>query len=174
MVFNFLSKKSRTIAVKKNQIRKNNKIFQGKNLEKKITLEFLPKKSIFCVPDNCPPPSRENKDFFMQRGEAIIKKFWVNFQVFYEGGPAIPTYPSGLGNWDIIRQKLNTEQEKYLWDDKLDVLYFRGSRTSPERDGIIKLSRKRRDDVDAFYVPNQSQKSMEALKEAGMGPVVLV
>jgi hypothetical protein len=39
-----------------------------KFVEKNI-LEFLPEKSIFGAPNNCPPAPRENKEFFVHEGE---------------------------------------------------------------------------------------------------------
>lgn len=49
--------------------------------------------------------------------------------------------------------------EKWPWDKKYDKGYFRGSRTSPERDPLILLSRKEPDLVDAKYTKNQSWRS---------------
>ncbi|KAK7494005.1 hypothetical protein BaRGS_00014887 [Batillaria attramentaria] len=73
---------------------------------------------------------------------------------FWEGGPAVwPIYPTGLGRWDL------QEAEKWPWEKKLKKGFFRGSRTSEERDPLIRLSRKEPDLVDAQYSKNQAWKS---------------
>ncbi|VDI58881.1 protein glucosyltransferase [Mytilus galloprovincialis] len=79
---------------------------------------------------------------------------------FWEGGPAVwPIYPTGLGRWDEQRIIIPKAAEKWPWDKKYDKGYFRGSRTSPERDPLILLSRKEPDLVDAKYTKNQSWRS---------------
>ncbi|XP_069141741.1 protein O-glucosyltransferase 1-like [Argopecten irradians] len=79
---------------------------------------------------------------------------------FWEGGPAVwPIYPTGLGRWDEQREIIPREAEKWPWAAKLDKGYFRGSRTSSERDPLILLSRKHPDLVDAQYTKNQSWRS---------------
>ena len=55
---------------------------------------------------------------------------------FYEGGPAIKLYPTGLGRWDILRENLIKASEKYPWEKKKSKVFFRGSRTSDERESI--------------------------------------
>ena len=45
------------------------------------------------------------------------------------------------------------------FDSKLDVAFFRGSRTSDERDELVMLSRSDPDSVDARYTRNQAWKS---------------
>ncbi|XP_025108187.1 protein O-glucosyltransferase 1-like [Pomacea canaliculata] len=79
---------------------------------------------------------------------------------FWEGGPAVwPIYPTGLGRWDQQREILPREAEKWPWEEKLKKVFFRGSRTSSERDPLILLSRKEPDLVDAQYTKNQAWKS---------------
>lgn len=78
---------------------------------------------------------------------------------FWEGGPAISLYPTGLGRWDQHRISIKKASEKYPWEDKKDLGFFRGSRTSGERDPLILLSRKKMDLVDAQYTKNQAWKS---------------
>ncbi|XP_054829931.1 protein O-glucosyltransferase 1 [Eublepharis macularius] len=79
---------------------------------------------------------------------------------FWEGGPAVwPIYPTGLGRWDIMRDDLQGSAEKWSWKKKIPTAYFRGSRTSPERDPLILLSRENPDLVDAEYTKNQAWKS---------------
>lgn len=49
---------------------------------------------------------------------------------FWEGGPAISTYPTGLGRWDLMREKLSQAAKKHPWIQKNSRAFFRGSRTS--------------------------------------------
>lgn len=49
--------------------------------------------------------------------------------------------------------------EAFPWDKKLNKAFFRGSRTSAERDPIVLLSRERPDLIDAKYTKNQAWKS---------------
>ncbi len=61
---------------------------------------------------------------------------------FWEGGPAVwPLYPRGLGRWDLMREQLLQSAAKHPWDAKRRLAFFRGSRTSGERDPLILLSR---------------------------------
>nr|XP_054510542.1 protein O-glucosyltransferase 1 [Agelaius phoeniceus] len=79
---------------------------------------------------------------------------------FWEGGPAVwPIYPTGLGRWDLMREDLRRSAEKWPWKKKISKGYFRGSRTSPERDPLILLSRENPELVDAEYTKNQAWKS---------------
>ncbi|GAV02866.1 hypothetical protein RvY_13378 [Ramazzottius varieornatus] len=78
---------------------------------------------------------------------------------FWEGGPAIASYPRGLGRWDEMRERLSESSEKYQWENKKSVGFFRGSRTSGERDPLVLLSRRWPDLVDAKYTKNQAWKS---------------
>lgn len=48
---------------------------------------------------------------------------------------------------------------KTLWQDKVNKAFFRGSRTSSERDPLVLLSRENPDLVDAQYTKNQAWKS---------------
>ncbi|XP_067004527.2 O-glucosyltransferase rumi homolog [Anabrus simplex] len=78
---------------------------------------------------------------------------------FWEGGPAIGLYPRGLGRWDVHRKELKKEAERWPWKNKKPVAFFRGSRTSSERDSLVLLSREQPDLVDAKYTKNQAWKS---------------
>ncbi|XP_003219139.1 protein O-glucosyltransferase 1 [Anolis carolinensis] len=79
---------------------------------------------------------------------------------FWEGGPAVwPIYPTGLGRWDLMRQDLKSSSEKWPWRAKISKAFFRGSRTSAERDPLILLSRENPELVDAEYTKNQAWKS---------------
>ncbi|XP_043590819.1 O-glucosyltransferase rumi homolog [Bombus pyrosoma] len=80
---------------------------------------------------------------------------------FWEGGPAISLYPRGLGRWDEHRVSLDKASKNTLWEEKENKAFFRGSRTSSERDNLILLSRKKPNLVDAQYTKNQAWKSNE-------------
>ncbi|KAG8232607.1 hypothetical protein J437_LFUL010729 [Ladona fulva] len=80
---------------------------------------------------------------------------------FWDGGPAISLYPKGLGRWDLHRKQIAREADLWPWERKKSVAFFRGSRTSSERDPLILLSRERPDLVDAQYTKNQAWKSDE-------------
>ena len=80
---------------------------------------------------------------------------------FWCGGPAISLYPSGLGRWDQHRDSLAEAARATPWDRKLDLAMFRGSRTSSERDPLVRLSRVCPDMVDARYTKNQAWKSVK-------------
>ncbi|CAG4923410.1 unnamed protein product [Colias eurytheme] len=78
---------------------------------------------------------------------------------FWDGGPAISLYPTGIGRWDQHRLKITAAADKVTWDNKKEQAFFRGSRTSEERDALILLSRANPDLVDAKYTKNQAWKS---------------
>ncbi|XP_059183642.1 protein O-glucosyltransferase 1 [Centropristis striata] len=79
---------------------------------------------------------------------------------FWEGGPAVwPIYPTGLGRWDLMRDDLKKSAAQWPWKKKESRGFFRGSRTSPERDPLVLLSRDAPDLVDAEYTKNQAWKS---------------
>lgn len=68
-------------------------------------------------------------------------------------------YPRGLGRWDEHRESLEKASRSTPWQDKEDKGFFRGSRTSSERDSLVLLSRSDPDLVDAQYTKNQAWKS---------------
>uniref|UniRef100_A0A8C5DWT4 Glycosyl transferase CAP10 domain-containing protein n=3 Tax=Gouania willdenowi TaxID=441366 RepID=A0A8C5DWT4_GOUWI len=79
---------------------------------------------------------------------------------FWEGGPAVwPIYPTGLGRWDLMREELAQSAAQWPWNRKESKGFFRGSRTSPERDPLILLSRESPHVVDAEYTKNQAWRS---------------
>ncbi|XP_074027052.1 O-glucosyltransferase rumi homolog isoform X2 [Leptinotarsa decemlineata] len=78
---------------------------------------------------------------------------------FWEGGPAISLYPRGIGRWDNHRKKLGTIGNSSSWLEKIPKAFFRGSRTSAERDPLVLLSRENSSIVDAKYTKNQAWKS---------------
>jgi len=99
-----------------------------------------------------------------QQYSDIMYPVWA----FWCGGPAISLYPRGLGRWDQHRTSLGEAAEAWPWDQKLDTAMFRGSRTSGERDPLVRLSRECPSVVDAQYTKNQAWKS--AKDTLGMQP----
>ena len=62
----------------------------------------------------------------------------------------------GLGRWDLMRKNImNIADNKEPWEKKADVGFFRGSRTSRDRDPLILLSRKSPHLVNAKFTKNQ-------------------
>ncbi|KAG5669670.1 hypothetical protein PVAND_017553 [Polypedilum vanderplanki] len=80
---------------------------------------------------------------------------------FREGGPAIKLYPTGLGRWDQHRENLSKVADEFPWSKKKSKAFFRGSRTSDERDSLVLLSRLNPDLADAQYTKNQAWKSIK-------------
>ncbi|KAK9497368.1 hypothetical protein O3M35_004700 [Rhynocoris fuscipes] len=80
---------------------------------------------------------------------------------FWKGGPAIKLIPNGLGRWDLGRISMEKSAEKWPWFKKVEKGFFRGSRTSHERDTIVLFSRENPDLIDAEYTKNQAWKSDE-------------
>uniref|UniRef100_A0A023F7V1 Putative o-glucosyltransferase rumi n=1 Tax=Triatoma infestans TaxID=30076 RepID=A0A023F7V1_TRIIF len=80
---------------------------------------------------------------------------------FWKGGPAIKLIPQGLGRWDLGRQSLLKSAERWPWGNKVRKAFFRGSRTSSERDNIVLLSRANPSIADAAYTKNQAWKSVK-------------
>lgn len=79
---------------------------------------------------------------------------------FWAGGPAISLYPTGIGRWDLQRDIISkTAERTWTWNKKEPIGFFRGSRTSAERDPLILLSRSKPTLVDAQYTKNQAWKS---------------
>ncbi|XP_037947704.1 O-glucosyltransferase rumi-like [Teleopsis dalmanni] len=78
---------------------------------------------------------------------------------FWAGGPAISLYPTGIGRWDLLREEITKAAEKTPWAKKKSRGFFRGSRTSDERDALILLSRQNPDLLNAQYTKNQAWKT---------------
>lgn len=108
------------------------------------------------------PQSQSNIPVFsfskslLSRDTDILYPAWA----FWDGGPALGSvYPTGIGRWDIMRQTLNKARQAIPWSKKESRGFFRGSRTSSERDPLILLSRSRPDLLEAEYTKNQAWKS---------------
>ncbi len=77
---------------------------------------------------------------------------------FWCGGPAIDRYPVGIGRWDQMRERI--VKNAIDWTQKSSVAFFRGSRTSSDRDPLILMSRSKPDVIDAKYTANQAWRSL--------------
>ncbi|CAF2544058.1 unnamed protein product [Rotaria sp. Silwood2] len=92
----------------------------------------------------------------LSRDTDILYPAWS----FWDGGPALGSvYPTGIGRWDIMRQTLNKARQDIPWSKKESRGFFRGSRTSSERDPLVLLSRNHPELLDAQYTKNQAWKS---------------
>ncbi|KAM8707044.1 hypothetical protein ACLKA7_011191 [Drosophila subpalustris] len=85
---------------------------------------------------------------------------------FWAGGPATKLHPTGIGRWDLMREKLKTRASTIPWHEKQEIGFFRGSRTSDERDSLILLSRRMPELVEAQYTKNQAWKSLKDTLDA--------
>lgn len=84
----------------------------------------------------------------------IIYPAWT----FWSGGPAFEQYPTGLGRWDLIREHIVKYYQE--WETKETKAFFRGSRTSSQRDTLILLSRALPHLIEARYTKNQAWRSL--------------
>jgi protein glucosyltransferase len=80
---------------------------------------------------------------------------------FWSGGPAISLYPRGLGRFDIKRDSIIAAGVAKPWATRRDVSFFRGARTTPQRDAIVNFSNEHPDLMDAAYTPNYKKESGE-------------
>ncbi|KAL5518147.1 hypothetical protein EMCRGX_G003832 [Ephydatia muelleri] len=78
---------------------------------------------------------------------------------FWAGGPAISLEPIGLGRWDLKRDTVTRKALESPWNKKTPVAFFRGSRTSADRDPLVLFSRSHPHIVDAAYTKNQAWRS---------------
>ncbi|KAH8295135.1 hypothetical protein KR018_007704, partial [Drosophila ironensis] len=66
-------------------------------------------------------------------------------------GPLLQHYPHGLGRWDWMRKHLAAKAARIPWQSKKSVGFFRGSRSSTERDSVVMASKTYPHLVDAQY-----------------------
>ncbi len=79
---------------------------------------------------------------------------------FWKGGPCLAKVERQcLGRWDLKRKYMLAEENHIKFEDKKDIVFFRGSRTSNERDPLVKIGLKYPNKVDAKYVKNQAWRS---------------
>jgi len=77
---------------------------------------------------------------------------------FWKGGPCTSTEKGCLGRWDLKRVSMPKKASK--WDDTRRISFFRGSRTSAERDPLVKLGIEHPDKIEAKYTKNQAWRSL--------------
>jgi len=77
---------------------------------------------------------------------------------FWAGGPCVSTEKNCLGRWDLKRAGM-MDSHVIPWEDKKKIAFFRGSRTSDERDPLIRIGQKHPKLVEARYTKNQAWRS---------------
>eukprot|EP01134_Creolimax_fragrantissima_P003558 CFRG3558T1 len=102
--------------------------------------------------------SNRHPIFSFSRNTKYIDIMYPNWS-FYKGGPCIKSEPECLGRWDLKIESMTKASRTFPWAEKEEVAFFRGSRTSKERDPLIQLSRSHPHLVKARYVKNQSWRS---------------
>ena len=80
---------------------------------------------------------------------------------FWSGGPAISLYPRGLGRFDIKRDSIIAAGVAKPWAARKGLGFFRGARTTPQRDAIVRFSNEHPDLLNASYTPNYKKESGE-------------
>ena len=107
--------------------------------------------------------------FSFSKGEHYLDILYPAW-AFWAGGPAIDTFPTGIGRWDQLSRKIIDNQG--TWQSKKSIVFFRGSRTSEERDPLILLSRKHPGVIDAQYTKNQAWRSKKDTLGQEPAPIV--
>ena len=80
---------------------------------------------------------------------------------FWGGGPFISVEPNhGLGRWDKKREAMIAAGEATPWERKKPQAFFRGSRTTPQRDPLVRLTTTRPELAHAHYTKNQASRSL--------------
>ena len=80
---------------------------------------------------------------------------------FWGGGPFISVEPNhGLGRWDKKREAIMEAGAAVPWEKKVPKAFFRGSRTTPQRDPLVKLTTARPDLAYAHYTKNQATRDL--------------
>ena len=64
----------------------------------------------------------------------------------------------------MMTKRITTVADNQPWNKKADIGFFRGSRTSRDRDPLILLSRKKPHLVDAKFTKNQVRSGRNELK----------
>ena len=99
------------------------------------------------------------------RDEKVGGPFWDIMYpawTFWGGGPFVSTEPDhGLGRWDKKRDALMAQARRWPWDKKDPRVFFRGSRTSTQRDPLVLLARAKPHLAMAAYTKNQAYQSKE-------------
>lgn len=74
-------------------------------------------------------------------------------------------FDCSFGNDDAVLVRFCRAAATWPWNKKHNKAFFRGSRTSDERDHLVLLSRAEPDLVDAQYTKNQAWKSDKVIGE---------
>ncbi|KNC87174.1 hypothetical protein SARC_00702 [Sphaeroforma arctica JP610] len=97
--------------------------------------------------------------FSFSRNSRFLDIMYPNWS-FFKGGPCVKTEPGCLGRWDLKIESMSRSADRYPWVEKLELAFFRGSRTSNQRDPLVLLSREHPYLAEAGYVKNQAWKSI--------------
>ncbi|EDW80613.2 uncharacterized protein Dwil_GK11623 [Drosophila willistoni] len=76
--------------------------------------------------------------------------FWTS------AGPLLQQYPRGLGRWDHMRRFIADRARRMPWQKKISIGFFRGSRSSKERDNLVLLTKRAPHLVDAQYTQSKN------------------
>lgn len=90
---------------------------------------------------------------------------------FWAGGPANTHNPTGMGRWDLKIQELDKAEKSWPWEEKLNQVFFRGSRTDEQRDPLILLARELPAVVDAQFTASGSKRVNDKTVTDGLGPI---
>ena len=133
------------------------------NMEWLMNVHDYPRLSKHISMNKSPPllsfskPDMTNKD--------IMYPAWA----FWKGGPCLAKVERQcLGRWD--KKRIFMLNNHISWENKQDIVFFRGSRTSHERDPLVQLGLLYKNlQIDAKYVKNQSWRSNK--DSMGLEPV---
>lgn len=65
----------------------------------------------------------------------------------------------GLGRFDQKSVSIIAAGETKPWADRIDLAFFRGARTTAQRDAIVFFGNDHSDMLDAAYTPNYKRES---------------
>lgn len=66
-----------------------------------------------------------------------------------------------IGEWERLKSKISKYAESRPFQSRKDLAFFRGSRTTEERDPVILISRQNPNLIDAKYTKNQAWRSVK-------------
>jgi protein glucosyltransferase len=78
---------------------------------------------------------------------------------FWCGGPAIKLFPRGLGRWDQKRTSVLEAAASTPWQQRKNICFFRGARTTEARDAVIFFGDRYPQLLDAEYTANYKRVS---------------
>ncbi|EDW23732.1 GL23775 [Drosophila persimilis] len=82
-------------------------------------------------------------------------------------GPPLQRFPHGIGQWGHMRRHMAAAAAQVSWEHKQPIGFFRGTRSSTERDTLVRLSRRSPDLVDAQYTSNVGAETVDEVPFSG-------